>query len=109
MNCQKCIKELEPEPFNKTTDYQFENALWINFSGGYSMFIEDEDFSKNSTSPKHFPGSTYEVELCHDCAHELCAQNPWINALLRPERSHAHTEEFWRNNPDHEGWDKPTS
>lgn len=65
------------------------------------MFVDNmEGFS----SP--LEGADYAAVLCHDCAHDLCEKNPWIAALLRPELSHSHTKEFWKENPEHEGWDK---
>lgn len=76
--------------------YQFDNALWLRFSGGYAMFTDD---MLNTCGPK--------VVICHDCAHQLCVAVPWIGALLDPDRSHAHTGAFWAAHPGHVGWDAP--
>lgn len=93
-HCANCETVLRPE-FDKDTKYQFDNALWIKFSGGYGMFIDpmtDDD---------------PEAVICHECAHKLCEQNPWIMKLLDPHNSHAHRvqdipELLMRG---HTGWD----
>lgn len=104
-NCVSCSMELKSDSVDPTTEYQFDNALWIGFFGGYGMFVDDIDTEFGYKSPM-LKGAAEEAVLCHDCAHQLCETVPWIKKLLRPERSHAHTQEFWAANPDHEGWDK---
>lgn len=74
--CRVCQTELQPV-FSPDTEYQFDNALWVNFTGGYDMFVES------------LPGlAPPPVVLCHSCAHDLCDQVPWIAELLDPEHSH---------------------
>ena len=93
--CISCDDELRPEM--GPTQYQYDNALAMKFSGGYGMFIDDYD----SRDPWHF--------LCHDCAHDACDKLPWLSKLLDPLRSHSHRYEYWDSHPDHEGWDKKAS
>jgi hypothetical protein len=75
--------------------HHHENALEIEFSGGYGMFIDP------------FPSGGYKVWLCHECAHASCEALPWLNKLIDPPHAHSHTQEFWGTHPDHVGWDKP--
>jgi hypothetical protein len=81
------------------TDYQFDNALWVRFSGGYSMFID----------PCGDPDP--QVVLCHACAHEFCDALPWVARLLEPARSHAHlsAEGAALIAAGHDGWDLASS
>lgn len=106
MNCLSCGEELLPEIANSDTDYQFDNALWVGFFGGYGMFVDDIETEFGHTKPT-LAGAAHEAVICHDCAHELCKNNPWINQLLKPTLSHAHKREFWEKHPYHEGWDNP--
>lgn len=106
MKCKNCNKQLE-QLDNIETDYQFDNAMWITFNGGYGMFIESSPFNNNDIEPIHFKDSDFEVVICHECSHDLCNKIPWIKDLLKPLKSHSHTQEFWDNNPDHEAWDNP--
>lgn len=87
-----CGNELVPEA-NMDTEYQFDNALHIQFNGGYGMFI-DPMFDK--------PPSTF---ICHECAHALCDALPWICELLNPHSSHSHKMTYVEAHPDHYGWD----
>ena len=41
MNCFACGKELEPDLAGIETNYQFDNALWLAFHGGYGMFVDN--------------------------------------------------------------------
>ena len=106
MKCINCKNDLKPISGNEDTKYQYDNALWIGFFGGYSMFVDDIDTEFGINKPT-IAGAAQEAVLCHECAHELCETVPWINALLNPLESHAHTGEYWEKNPDHDGWDKP--
>lgn len=103
MICVNCETGLEPvmEFDGETTLYQFHNALWLGFFGGYGMFTDNFDNTTEVLS-----GADYEAVLCHDCAHALCEQNPWMEKLLNPKQGHSHGKKFWEENPDHEGWDK---
>lgn len=102
--CVSCEKELAPESGNSETEYQFDNALWVGFFGGYGMFVDDIETEYGYSKPM-LAGAAHEAVLCHDCAHKLCEANPWIEKLLQPARSHAHTQEYWDKHPYHEGWD----
>lgn len=94
-HCSACGKELEPEfdgsDFDPASE-QWENALEVQFNGGYGMFIDpiDED---------------YRAIICHECAHELCDKTPWIKKLLHPWNSHSHRHD--RDWTGHEGHDLP--
>lgn len=103
--CRNCSVELKNEPINPESKYQFENALWVGFFGGYGMFVDDIDVSW-SGAPRTLPGAAEEAVICHDCAHELCETIPWIKELLRPDFSHSHREGFWQENPDHQSWER---
>jgi hypothetical protein len=39
--CYACNKHLTPDNANPDTEYQFDNALWIGFHGGYGMFVDN--------------------------------------------------------------------
>ena len=102
--CHVCRAALtpvfEPEATKGQEErYQFDNALWVEFPGGYAMFTDDFGVSGPDRA---------RAVLCHDCAHELCVAVPWIGALLEPASSHSHRTQFWAENPDHDGWDTPT-
>jgi hypothetical protein len=91
--CSACGEILKAEG-RTDTEHQFTNALWITFSGGYGMFIDPCD------------RDTTRAVLCHECAHALCAQHPWIDAVVEPLLGHAHGED----GPalilaGHDGWD----
>src|SRR3990167_648088 len=82
-HCSACDKKFKPYcevDFDPATE-QLDNALEIEFSGGYSMFV-DLVFDQ--------PEGVCRVMICHECAHELCDKIPWINKLLDPHNSHAH-------------------
>ena len=100
--CTSCGVELTPEFPNdeNTTTYQFNNALWIGFHGGYGMFVDN--LGHNGVLGE----TDYEAVICHDCAHKLCEQVPWIDKLIQPFHSHSHKKSFWEKHPEHEGWDK---
>ena len=83
--CVACKKELLlPE--------DDDNALCISFQGGYGMFVD----------PMNEP---IEAWLCHECAHALCEQIPWIKEVVNPDNSHSHRQEYHDAHPDHIGWD----
>lgn len=79
---------------NPQDSRQYNNALPVTLTGGYGMFFDDID-----TGDRTF-------FLCHECAHRLCEQIPWLGQLIDPLKSHSHRPEYWAANPDHEGWDK---
>lgn len=123
MNCLACDAELEPD--FEGTNYQFDNALWIGFFGGYGMFVdnleatwpnngmerldedgvEDPDWKPTYNEPHTLRGSDHEAVICHDCAHALCAAVPWIEKLLNSHGSHSHKTAYHDAHPDHYGWD----
>ena len=100
--CDSCGVTLTPE-FREDTDYQFDNALWIGFHGGYGMFV-DSHVGRNAPS-HNIGGADEQAVICHDCAHALCEAHPWIAAILEPATSHAHDYDTdWTG---HKGWDLP--
>lgn len=98
MNCFKCDSELLP--VHDSTDYQFDNALWIGFFGGYGMFVDNLD--ADHTPDLH---ADFQLVLCHDCAHTFMDENPFLKKLFHPFNSHSHTAAYMQKNPDHFGWD----
>ena len=42
MNCFSCEAPLVMDPHCRG-DYQYDNALWIGFHGGYGMFVDNLD------------------------------------------------------------------
>ena len=138
--CTRCHAELVPDNANLDTTYQFDNALWIGFHGGYGMFVDNLDATMpNNTEDRWLRDDDgeyltiehdghvhpiddpqwkptyiedrildqpdYEAVLCHDCAHDMCAREPWLALLLNPHGSHAHKTEWRDANPEHWGWD----
>jgi hypothetical protein len=101
--CYSCDKALTSDD---DTDYQFDNALWIQLHGGYGMFVDEVG---NDLGPYEFKGprGEYVVVICHECAHELCEKVPFFARLINPERSHAHrvTEIPRLIAEGHQGWD----
>lgn len=93
MNCVSCKEELLVESGSRETKYQFDNALWVGFFGGYGMFVDSAEAEFGYCAPT-LKGAAHEAVLCHDCAHELCSTNPWIKELLKPNVSHTHTRAY---------------
>ena len=101
--CIKCEAKLVPE--HEPTDYQFDNALWLGFFGGYGMFV-DELIGWGGEKPNQIiHNADYEAVLCHDCAHEFAVINPWVKKLFDPHNSHSHKTSYVESHPDHYGWD----
>lgn len=100
MNCYACDAELKPVFADLSTTYQFDNAMWIQIHGGYAMFTDNLD------EMDILSGADHRVVICHDCAHAACEALPWLDRLIQPLRSHAHTLDYWAEHPDHDGWDK---
>ena len=68
--------------------------------------IEDPEWEPEYREERILPGQPdYEAVLCHECAHYLCAAEPWLDKLLNPYGSHAHRTAWKEANPDHFGWD----
>lgn len=92
--CASCKREL---PSDTDTDYQFDGALWIEFHGGYGMFIDNID-RKPPT-----------LVICHACAHGLCEEYPWIDAVVRAHDGHSHSSRIDTVDKlllnGHRGWD----
>lgn len=72
---------------------QYDDALEINFVGGYGMFLDPEYYPEDpsdpawgptgpdcDSSPTQFP----HVVVCKDCAKQLMETVPWIKRLLEP-------------------------
>lgn len=92
VRCHACDAPMRPDHTNHADDYQLDNALWLEFNGGYGMFIDNYD-------------ERVKAVICHECAHDLCDQIPWIGKLLNPYSSHSHKTEWKDAHPDHWGWD----
>ena len=107
-SCTNCEAELTPE-YKEDTEYQFDNALWLTFHGGYGMFVESRWLIDDSNVPNdHWAakcGSSYVAVICHECAHRLCEEFPGIKKLLNPHSSHSHKMTYHDEYPDHWGWD----
>lgn len=112
--CYSCQTVLEPVfPHSRTEagspndealeDEQWDNALVISLEGGYSMFIDP--INPDRPDPTVGLLSNYRAVICHDCAHQLCAQVPWLGRLIDPHYSHAHSVR--RDWSQHIGWDLP--
>lgn len=84
--CYSCD---EPLPSEDDTDYQFDNALWIQLHGGYGMFIDDFGDRLGPYGTKG-PRGEYVVVICHKCAHKLCETVPFFERLIEPMKSHSH-------------------
>lgn len=74
VRCRSCGTELTPA-LNSDTDTQFDGALVVTFTGGFSMYVD--------------PVTSEEVErlrvvICQRCADELCEQVPWAAEALHP-------------------------
>ena len=86
MNCARCGAELTPDSFyrdrHEECTYQFDNALWIGFHGGYGMFVDnvdakfptntDERWIRNSDERDEF-GMYCDFKLGTECK---CNANP---------------------------------
>lgn len=87
--CAWCKKHLKVDEHGMG-----DNLLDIEFSGGYAQFIDP--YEQNGV---------IKLTLCHECAHDLCANNAFINEALQPHSSHSHGPEYREKHPDHWGWD----
>jgi hypothetical protein len=88
--CYGCGATLTPV-FNhpKASVEQMDNALVVQLSGGYGMFVES------------IPEGPPKVTICHECAHRACSVLPWLNALIQPDTSHTHTAKYTAEHPEH--------
>lgn len=101
--CFRCGHDLAFQQNLEDTEYQFDNALWISFHGGYGMFVDQVMFDEfDPTLPFE---ADYCFVLCHNCAHDFMDENPWLKNLFHPISSHSHTSEYLQANPTHVGWD----
>lgn len=93
--CYACKKSLQPVfPDGNPDIDQYENALFVEFTGGYGEFVDVMD-----------DPNPYKAVICHECAHTLCNAVPWINKLIDPANSHSHSAEYIKTNLHHFGWD----
>ncbi len=93
MNCTACETELKPVS-GPETKFQFDNALWIGFFGGYGMFVDNMEATwPPFPADRILTGADYEAVLCHDCMHALCEANPWMMKLIDPEYGHSHRQD----------------
>ena len=121
--CYACHAELDPEfgsPAEALAHEQWDNALVLRLEGGYGMFIDPiphdpaTDFRTGTVGELDRPrpregtlqrAGALKVVICHDCAHDLCERVPWLERLIEPQRSHAHSHR--RDWTGHTGWDLP--
>lgn len=82
--CTACKAPLVPV-FDEETPYQFRDALWVGFHGGYAMFVDNLDVNPlwGDPSSRVLPGPPdYEALLCKTCADALVSTVPWLLPLL---------------------------
>ena len=104
-HCDRCDRPLEAQHegcehfclwHRNISPGQWDNALIINFEGGYGMFVDPA-----------VSADRIEAVLCHECAHQL-VQEPWVRkAIGDPLLSHSHrpgsvSEEHLHE--QHEAW-----
>lgn len=94
--CARCGTDkfqavIEGEEPSKT--FHLNNVLLVSFGGGYGMFTDP--------TSKWEIAELKDIVICHDCAHKLCENEPWIGKILEPEMSHTHTQEYLDSHPDH--------
>lgn len=77
-SCGEVLTPVFPDLNRRKTDCQYNNALVIDFTGGYGMFDDD------------IPNLTKQAILCHDCAHKLIAENLWIRHFVDDRAGHMH-------------------
>lgn len=66
VRCDRCDQALEvQEGFTNSANLQYDNALILEYHGGYGMFVDRLD--------EHVDGfdEMYNSILCHKCGHEL--------------------------------------
>ena len=104
MYCYACEAVLKPDSACPDTEYQFDNALWIGFHGGYGMFVDnleallptntDEQWIRNKSDGYKlrlhlwklripFPEKWYRWRLRH---HVKMIDNPSFKPKYREER-----------------------
>lgn len=91
--CARCGSGIGRDPLGN-----LDNALGVEFLGGYGQFVDP---------PMAQDPSKYQIVVCHECAHEVCEKAPWLRKILEPAYSGSHTQEYWRDHPEHYGWDHP--
>ncbi|MFM7088326.1 MAG: hypothetical protein ACKOW9_02225 [Candidatus Paceibacterota bacterium] len=67
VKCDRCDEALVEQPgFTNSMNLQYDNALIMEFHGGYGMFVDrlEED-------PEGGFDELYSSLLCHKCAHSL--------------------------------------
>lgn len=114
MKCYACGAELEADMFkDEPSTYQFDNALWIGFHGGYGMFVDNiEARLPNNTEDRWLrdkDGEYFLGEVCKCNAnpespmeyHELSCprRNPIDNPLWEPTYNQ---ERMLPGQPDYE-------
>ncbi len=105
--CYACQAELKPEFDGLPADHeQWDNALVIELQGGYGMFIDPVEGAVRDRSAGRLDAQgTLRAVICHECAHRLCADVPWLERLIQPRLSHSHSVlSDWAG---HGGWDLP--
>lgn len=80
--CKKVLVPVIEDDPSVETSLQYDNALEIQFDGGYGMFID----------PMGDEAHGFHAVICHDCAITMCTKVPWVAKLLQPIDSHSHKE-----------------
>jgi hypothetical protein len=87
VNCTACGITLTPDAACPDTEYQFENALWICFHGGYAMFVDNlEATLPNNTDDRWLRNEdgTY-ITGTNDEGREIPIDNPnWQPTYIEP-------------------------
>ena|SRR5579871_327227 len=100
--CAACGVVLQPIPGSRGN---LDNALIIEFKGGYGMFVDPLP-----------PDPPMRALLCHECAHKLTQENPWMHKMIDPYNSHSHSRgqsSYYGSSGTgmglsrHHGWDLP--
>ena len=81
VNCEQVLEKVFRHDVAPTF-YQFQNALWIGFFGGYGMYVDELSDLPYGTE-RVLPGRPdFEAVLCGNCADELVKQHPWMQRLF---------------------------
>lgn len=82
--CAACESPLSPVFRHDTapTSFQFADALWVGFFGGYGMYVDEMSEMPGANVDKVLPGADFEAVLCKDCADRLVDANPWLRKVM---------------------------
>jgi hypothetical protein len=111
--CSSCGTVLVPDNAVPDTKYQFENALWIGFYGGYGMFVDNLNAKlPNNTEDRWLRDEDGEYLVGTECIcvaqdatapmqfHEF--KCPCRNPIDNPDWKPTYNEERILDQPDYE-------